>query len=269
MKDYVAYKRTSEQWNMRHYHFHEEYEVLLSLSENAEMFVTDRKYPLRYGSMLLLPSAVLHRSVGLKERQYNRYVLRFYSRYAQSLSTPSTDLLRCFNSGRSYYQLTKSQTERLSLLFDRCIGAFSGFGSDLRRDIAFTELLLEVNEFASALSCDQPESDLPKSDVAGILSYILSHPAGDLSLDALAARFFISKPHLCRIFKNATGFSPGEYIVNTRVTYARNLLLEGKSVREACDRSGFKNYTHFIRTFTKLVGISPGKYKKRETGLPE
>ncbi|MBQ7624305.1 MAG: helix-turn-helix transcriptional regulator [Clostridia bacterium] len=268
MEDYVAYKRTSEQWNMKHYHFHEEYEILLSLSENAEMFITDRKYPLRYGSLILLPSAVLHRSVGLREPHYDRYVIRFYSRYAQSLSTPSTDLLRCFHSGIAYYQLTAAQTERLSRLFEKCIGAFSGFGSDLKRDIAFTELLLEVNEFASALFGDQPESYLPKNGVTEILSYISSHPAGDLSLDALAARFFISKPHLCRIFKNATGFSPGEYIVNTRVTHARNLLLEGKSVREACDRSGFGNYTHFIRTFTKMVGISPGKYKKRETGLP-
>ena len=89
MEDYVAYKRTSEQWNMKHYHFHEEYEILLSLSENAEMFITDRKYPLRYGSLILLPSAVLHRSVGLREPHYDRYVIRFYSRYAQSLSTPS------------------------------------------------------------------------------------------------------------------------------------------------------------------------------------
>jgi AraC-like DNA-binding protein len=81
--------------------------------------------------------------------------------------------------------------------------------------MAFVELLLEVNEFASALFGDQPESDLPKNGVAEILSYISSHPADDLSLDALAARFFISKPHLCRIFKNATGFSPGEYIAST------------------------------------------------------
>lgn len=34
---------------------------------------------------------------------------------------------------------------------------------------------------------------------------------------------------------------------------------------KACDMAGFANYSNFIRSFTKTVGISPGKYKQHAT----
>ena len=262
--DYVAYKRTNEQWNMKRYHFHEQYELLLSLSENAQMFVTDRSYPLKYGSLIVLPSAVLHRSVGAPQQLYNRYVIRFPRSYVDSLSTQATNLLHCFQTGRVYYLLTDEQTKRLSALYDRCMVEHHGFGADLRKNIAFVNLLLEVNEIAAAQSDETLESQDLQSNIAEILAYIPEHLTDDLSLDTLASQFFISKSHLCRLFKDSTGFSPGEFIIKSRVMHARSLLREGKSVQEACDQSGFRNYTHFIRTFRQNVGVSPGKYKSQE-----
>ena len=87
MDNYIAYKHANNNWNMKRYHFHDQYEILLSLSGDAEIFVTDRCYPLRYGSLILLPQAVLHRSVAAQQ-EYNRYVIRFTHKYAQTLSTP-------------------------------------------------------------------------------------------------------------------------------------------------------------------------------------
>lgn len=265
MNDYIAYKRTNEQWNMKRYHFHEQYELLLSLSENAQMFVTDRSYPLKYGSLIVLPSAVLHRSVGSQQQLYNRYVIRFPRKYAESLSTPSTNLLRCFQTGRVYFQLTDEQTKHLSVLYEQCMMEYHGFGADLRKNIAFLSLLLEVDEITSTLAGVSLESHDLQSNIAEIIAYIPEHLTDDLSLDTLAARFFISKSHLCRLFKDSTGFSPGEFIIKSRVMHARALLREGKSVQEACDQSGFRNYTHFIRTFRQAVGVSPGKYKNQES----
>ena len=262
MDDYIAYKRTSRQWNMGHFHFHEQYEVLLSLSENAKMFVTDRCYPLQNGSLILLPSAVLHRSVASAEQQYNRYVIRFSRQYAESLSTNTTNLLRCFQRGRIHYQLTAEQTRRLSRFYDACLEERTGFGSDLRHTMAFVNLLLAVDEITSAPAEPVAEA-LPHNAASEILSYIQSHLTEDLSLDALAARFFVSKSHLCRLFKDFTGFPPGEYIIKTRIMRARMLLREGKSVQEAGEAAGFKNYAHFIRTFRQIVGMSPGKYRSQ------
>lgn len=265
-EDFIAYKRTSQTWHMDRYHFHEQYEILLSLSENAEMFVTDRCYPLQHGSLILLSPAILHRSVSREDQQYNRYVIRFSKHYAQTLSTNTTNLLRLFSTGRVQYQLDRAQTSKLSMLYDECIKKRTGYGSDLRRQMAFVELLLYVEEVTAHLSgLSQEQSGDLKRNISEILAYIPDHLKENLSLDALAEKFFVSKPHMCRLFKEYTGFSPGEYIIKTRIMHARSLLQEGKSVQEAGEESGFRNYAHFIRTFRQLVGVSPGKYKNQET----
>jgi len=57
-----------------------------------------------------------------------------------------------------------------------------------------------------------------------------------------------------------------EYIIFKRVARAKKLLMEGKSVTETCHLSGFNDYSNFIRTFKRTVGISPGKYSKIAIG---
>jgi len=53
-----------------------------------------------------------------------------------------------------------------------------------------------------------------------------------------------------------------EYIIHCRILQARRLLQEGHSVQEAGELSGFSDNSHFIRTFRKLTGTSPGRYAK-------
>lgn len=262
-KPYTVYRRDSENWNMAQYHFHEQYEILLSLSENADMFVTDQCYSLHRGSLILLPPSVLHRSVAEEDRDYNRYVMRFTEGFARSLSTGMTNLLRPFSTRRIQYQLDEAQTRRLSDYYEACIAPSDGFGADLRAQVAFINLLLYVEELTS---CHQSEpasrpGQFP-SYVSELLRYIPGHLQEDLSLDTLAARCFISKTQLCRAFKNATGFALGDYIIQTRVLRACSLLQRGHRVQDAGEAAGFHSDSHFIRTFRSVMGIPPGKYRQ-------
>ena len=60
------------------------------------------------------------------------------------------------------------------------------------------------------------------------------------------------------------GMTLREYIISRRVEYAKKLLSEGKNVSEACELSGFGDYSNFIRTFTLIAGTSPGKYARQQ-----
>ena len=265
--DYIAYKRASEIWNQGQYHYHDQYEVMLSMSEGAEIFIGDTPYPLCRGSLFLIPPTVRHRSIAFEQPQlYERYVLRFYAHYAEALSSQSTDLLQVFQLKVRHFQLDAEQTALLESKFEACMHRYNGYGADLRRKAAFIELILTVREIAASMSGEKerPPAGL-RSNVSDMINYIPDHLQEDLSLNELSARFFISKPHLCRVFKETTGFSPGEYIIKSRVMRARTLLQDGKSVQEACIGAGFRSYAHFIRTFRQIVGVSPGKYKARES----
>ena len=98
--------------------------------------------------------------------------------------------------------------------------------------------------------------------IAPILDYIQENMTESLTLDQISSKFFISKHYLCRIFKSATGFSVMEYIIQSRVLRARQLLQEGVSVQQAGELSGFSDNSHFIRTFGHLTGVTPGRYAK-------
>lgn len=258
----VSLNRDSE-WHMHRPHFHEGHEVLLSLSDAGSFFVERNLYPLRRGTLLLMEAAVLHRSIADTAVVYERYVLHFTGETLAALSTKQTDLFSRFSGIIRCFQLEEKRLLSLAALFEKLSQARSGsFGADLRQDITFIELLLTI---CTLLDDKEPVNAPRTADFARvepILEYIQHNLSESLTLDSIAERFFISKYHLCHIFKAATGFSVGEYIIHCRVLKARALLRNGLSVQAAGEQSGFRNNAHFIRTFGELSGISPGRYMK-------
>ena len=51
-----------------------------------------------------------------------------------------------------------------------------------------------------------------------------------------------------------------KYITAKRIAHAKDHLIQGYSVSEACEKCGFNDYSNFLKAFTKAVGITPGKY---------
>ncbi len=264
--DYQINLNRDNEWHMQRHHFHEDYEILLSLSDAGNMFVGRDLYSLKRGTLLLLNDNVLHRSFSTTAVLYERYVLHFSQETLAAISTSQTNLLSEFNTANQCIELNENELLSLATLFERCCQPKSNvFGDDLRRNIAFIELLLKVCTLFSnkdTIDSRQTPQVVDFDRVAPILEYIQSNLMKELNLDSIAEHFFMSKYHLCHIFKSSTGFSVREYIIHSRVLKARTLLRNGYSVQTAGEQAGFQNNAHFIRTFKKLSGMSPGHYKK-------
>lgn len=95
-----------------------------------------------------------------------------------------------------------------------------------------------------------------------IFRYIHQHLTEDLSLEQLEKEFFISRYHICREFKRATGQTPHAYIVKARLDLCRKLIEQGKPIREVYALGGFGAYNHFFRAFKKEYHMTPGEYYK-------
>jgi AraC family transcriptional regulator len=85
----------------------------------------------------------------------------------------------------------------------------------------------------------------------------------DLSLTELAAAIGLSQFHFTRLFKNATGTTPHQYVLSLRIARARNLLQQTKlPVSQVAAMSGFKGVTQFNRAFSKLTGTTPSEFRR-------
>ena len=252
----------NDSWNMSRLHFHDSCELLLPLTSPGNIFVHDQMYPMRRGTLYLIGERTLHRTIA--SGRHARYVLHISPRTLTELSTPQTDFTRLIHVKSQRADLSEEEIGRAMDLFQALEQRKNdgSYGSDVRQIMALLDLLLFVSPLLHAAQAGEAIRNKDFAKVAPILDYIRAHLSETMTLDQIAGQFFLSKQYLCRIFKAATGYSVMEFIIQNRVLLARNLLQQGISVQEAGDQAGFSDTSHFIRTFSNVLGITPGRYAK-------
>ena len=105
-------------------------------------------------------------------------------------------------------------------------------------------------------------SDVAPRIIRDAIDYISANLAGDISVQTIADCLNISRSRLCHQFKDFTGISLWNYVISRRIQRAQSLLREGVSITETCYECGFKDYAHFVKAFSKVIGVPPGKYTK-------
>jgi AraC-like DNA-binding protein len=85
-----------------------------------------------------------------------------------------------------------------------------------------------------------------------------------LTLTALAREAGMSPFHFARIFRELAGRPPHRYLVEVRLTRAAARLRDGMSVTDTCHASGFRNLSHFVRSFRRRFGVSPSGYARKK-----
>ena len=96
-----------------------------------------------------------------------------------------------------------------------------------------------------------------------VTAYISEHFAEKITVSRLASLAGLSDYHFIRIFKRQTGFTPHEYILNTRMNTARYLLKNSTlSVKDICFSTGFSCESVFCSAFKRTEGITPAQYRE-------
>lgn len=99
---------------------------------------------------------------------------------------------------------------------------------------------------------------LPKRLLKQVVNYIHDHLDQDLTLETLAAIAHMSSSYFSRLFKQSTGLSPHQYVIQCRVDRGKQLLLQRKlSIAEIAYSLGFTHQSHFSHHFKRLVGHTP------------
>lgn len=97
-----------------------------------------------------------------------------------------------------------------------------------------------------------------------MISYIQQNFTREISLKEFGKQFHLSEKYISRYFKEHFHITLSQYINHLRLEHARQLLQETTlSITEVAMQSGYENVSYFIRSFKKMYGMSPLKYRKQ------
>ena len=139
-----------------------------------------------------------------------------------------------------------------------------GYAKELYCRILFLEFMIHLNRAASGSHLEYVSTSPSSEKVLEIMRYISENPSADFTIDSLASRFFLSKFHMMRLFKQETGYTINSYINEKRLLMAKELLGRNLPVTEVCFRCGFRNYAAFLRAYKKNFGENPKSGKRPE-----
>ena len=100
--------------------------------------------------------------------------------------------------------------------------------------------------------------------ITAVRDYIDGHFREDLTLEGLAARFFMSKTSLCQNFRRAFGTTVISLVNELRLNEAKRLLREDRlSVSRIASEVGFHSIYYFSKFFRLAEGVSPSVWRER------
>lgn len=248
-------------------HLHECCEIMFCLSGGKNMFIDERIYEAEDGDIFVINPFEAHKITSAAEKPFVRFVMQISPAFLYASSTSETDLACCFSmrgNNISHKIATRGEETEKMLHIMRKLSSFHEYGDDVMKNLAAVEFITNVNKlFAEKNRGYTYHSESTNKTLSKAMSYINENFSRDLSLNTVAKNCFVSVNELCRMFKQHTGTTVGKYIASRRMTEAKKLLKNGVSVTDTAELCGFSDYTGFIRAFKRVVGVSPGKYKKQ------
>jgi AraC-like DNA-binding protein len=111
------------------------------------------------------------------------------------------------------------------------------------------------------------DGENPGKQSFGILkTFLRENLHRDISVEEMAGVMRLSRSHFTRLFSKELGTSPRMYLEDLRLKTAMGILFEEKvSIKETAVRCGIPDVNYFCRIFKKRYGISPGKFKERDS----
>ena len=124
----------------------------------------------------------------------------------------------------------------------------------------FLDYLLQSAKSATLISSGRMSDYYIKEAI----NYMEQNFQNTISIEDIAAVCGINRSYFGKIFRNSTGRSPQEFLMNYRMVKATELLkLTSLSIADVGSAVGYENQLHFSRAFKNIYGVSPREWRKQ------
>lgn len=250
------------------YHYHDFHKLIWFISGNVEYHIEGKAYKLEPHDILLVNRGQIHKPFIGEDMSYERYVFYISEEFLTEHSEEGSDLNLCFRMAdtedSNVIRLSPSDSgillETVKLL--EKAGTEQAYAKEMYSRILFLKLLIELNRCCIRNTGIFHKTARYDKKIVEMIHYINDHLSGSLSIDELSSHFYLSKYHMMRKFKEETGYSMHQYILEKRILAARNMILSGTPATIACMECGFKDYSTFSRAYKKLMNRLPSEEGK-------
>lgn len=253
-------KARTENTDLSALHFHNGYELIFVTKGEVEIEIDCKPHKAKSPAIILLNPFEQHKITG-ESQDYERTVLVLNADLLeQSISPRLIAMLKC--RPQSFSHIVKP-TE---IDFENICTILGSISAELNSNKLFEGQYLLNCVYNLLIIMYRTENNSPdfSSSMMKIQAYIDENYAMIESIGNIAENFCISLPHLSRSFKAYSGYSPVEYLKNTRLYHAQQLLIYSDyRINEISNMVGFRETSNFIKQFKNKFGISPRQFKNQ------
>ncbi|MBR8835992.1 MAG: helix-turn-helix transcriptional regulator [Stigonema ocellatum SAG 48.90 = DSM 106950] len=213
------------------------------------------------GDVAVIPPYIIHREATTQESEFIALTLdsELISNIAdESVNPDSMQIIPHFSkSDPLIYHIGLALKTALQL---------DGLGSHLYAESMATALSAHLLQHYSAPKHNILEyrGGLPKHKLQQVIEFIIDHLSENLLLAAMAEEVGMSQYHFSRLFKQSTGLSPYQYVIDCRIEHAKMLLLRSQlKISEVALQVGFADQSQLTRHFKRLLGVTPKEIRKK------
>ena len=243
-------------------HIHKYYEFLMFEKGDASYIIGSSIYKLNPGDITVTKPNVMHTISFSSDALYKRTFIQLSPRLLTRIPRSLIDHLLDKRDGE--YDVITNEAARKRHLHNYFRRGTSLLEDLCDQNIFFAELLFQkfavcINEVLKTL----PGTVYTKVENPAIRSmkeYLDQNYRKDFSLEKMAADFYVSKYHICHLFKEETGITVNDYLALRRISGVRELVRENVTISDAFKQCGFNDYSNFYRTVKKYTGEKPSDF---------
>ena len=234
-------------------HYHNFHKLLILISGDLTYAIEGQQYRPEPGDILLVPAGEVHQPKVRNTSDYERIIFYISQEFLDAWSRKNKFLVQPFELAASQkkhlLQFREPMKGNLQHIYQELIGSFDqkeDSSMELYRQLKLLELLLLIARPLQFGAIYRPMAESVNPLVQKALEYIHEHLQDqDISIDKISGELHITRTYLMHIFKDETGYSVIQYIIEKRLFLTTSLIRSGLSVKEACQQSGFKNYAAY------------------------